>query len=167
MIGAWLIYKGIVEAPIKVVINFSTAEGITAGKTKVLYKGLKAGVVKSVQISPDLKSVDVVVDFDQGAENLLRSNSEFWLVKPRVSLEGITGLGTLMAGDHIAIRPGDGDGKPAKKFKALTEPPPIPADLPGLHLKLVSKELTSVERGSPVFYKRIAVGGCAEFQTYG
>jgi paraquat-inducible protein B len=164
LIGAWLIYKGIVEAPIKVVINFSTAEGITAGKTKVLYKGLKAGVVKSVQISPDLKSVDVVVDFDQGAENLLRSNSEFWLVKPRVSLEGITGLGTLMAGDHIAIRPGDGDGKPAKKFKALTEPPPIPADLPGLHLKLVSKELTSVERGSPVFYKRIAVGDVQSFK---
>ena len=43
LIGSWLIYKGIVEAPIKVVINFSTAEGITAGKTKVLYKGLKGG----------------------------------------------------------------------------------------------------------------------------
>jgi paraquat-inducible protein B len=164
LIGAWLIYKGIVEAPIKVVINFSTAEGITAGKTKVLYKGMKAGVVKSVQISPDLKSVDVVVDFDQSAENLLRSNSEFWLVKPRVSLEGITGLGTLIAGDHIAMRPGDGDGKPARKFKALAEPPPIPADLPGLHLTLVSKELTSVERGSPVYYKRIAVGDVQSFK---
>ena len=164
LIGAWLIYKGIVEAPIKVVINFSTAEGITAGKTKVLYKGLKAGRVKSVQISPDLKSVDVVVDFDQSAENLLRSNTEFWLVKPRVSLEGITGLGTLIAGDHIAIRPGDGDGKPARKFKALAEPPPIPEDAPGLHLNLVSKELTSVERGSPVYYKRIAVGDVQSFK---
>lgn len=164
LIGAWLIYKGIVEAPIKVVINFSTAEGITAGKTKVLYKGLKAGVVKSVQINPDLKSVDVVVDFDQSAENLLRSNTEFWLVKPRVSLEGITGLGTLIAGDHIAIRPGEGDGKPARKFKALAEPPTIPADSPGLHLNLVSKELTSVEHGSPVFYKRIAVGDVQSFE---
>lgn len=164
LIGSWLIYKGIVEAPIKVVINFSTAEGITAGKTKVLYKGLKAGVVKSVQISPDLKSVDVVVDFDQSAENLLRSNAEFWLVKPRVSLEGITGLGTLIAGDHIAMRPGDGDGKPARKFKALAEPPTIPEDSPGLHLNLVSKELTSVERGSPIFYKRIAVGDVQSFE---
>ena len=164
LIGAWLIYKGIAEAPIKVVINFSTAEGITAGKTKVLYKGLKAGVVKSVQISPDLKSVDVVVDFDQRAENLLRSNTEFWLVKPQVSLEGISGLGTLIAGDHIAIRPGDGDGKPARKFKALAEPPTIPEDSPGLHLNLVSKELTSVERGSPVFYKRIAVGDVQSFK---
>jgi len=52
LIGVWLIYKGIVEAPIKVVINFETAGGITAGKTKVFYKGLKTGVVKSVQILP-------------------------------------------------------------------------------------------------------------------
>ena len=52
LIGVWLIYKGIVEAPIKAVINFETAGGITAGKTKVLYKGLKTGVVKSVQILP-------------------------------------------------------------------------------------------------------------------
>ena len=164
LIGAWLIYKSIVEAPIKVVINFSTAQGITAGKTQVLYKGLKAGLVKSVQISPDLKSVNVGVDFDQSAKNLLRSNTEFWLVKPRVSLEGISGLGTLMAGDHIALRPGEDAGKSSKKFKALTEPPPIPAELPGLHLKLVSKELTSVERGSPVFYKRIAVGDVQSFK---
>jgi len=164
LIGAWLIYKGLVDAPIKAVIHFSTAEGITAGKTKVLYKGLKAGVVKSVQISPDLKSVDVVVDFDQRAEKLLRSNTQFWLVKPRVSLEGITGLGALLAGDHIAIRPGVGDGKPARKFTALAEPPAIPEDSPGLHLNLVSKELTSVEHGSPVFYKRIAVGDVQSFK---
>ena len=73
LIGVWLIYKGIVEAPIKVVINFETAGGITAGKTKVLYKGLKTGVVKSVQIGPDYKSVDVAVDFDRSAEGLLHS----------------------------------------------------------------------------------------------
>jgi len=52
LIGAWLLYKGIVDAPIKTVINFDTAEGITAGKTKVLYKGLQAGMVKSVNINP-------------------------------------------------------------------------------------------------------------------
>jgi paraquat-inducible protein B len=163
LIGVWLIYKGIVEAPIKVVINFETAGGITAGKTKVLYKGLKTGVVKSVQIGPDFKSVDVAVDFDRSAESFLHSKTEFWLVRPRVSLEGISGLGTLVAGDHIAMRPADGEGKPVRKFKALAEPPTIPESAPGLHLTLISKDLASVQVGSPVYYKRIAVG---DVQSY-
>ena len=163
LIGVWLIYKGIVEAPIKVVINFETAGGITAGKTKVLYKGLKTGVVKSVQIGPDFKSVDVAVDFDRSAESLLHSNTEFWLVRPRVSLEGISGLGTLVAGDHIAMRPADGHGQPARKFKALAAPPAIPENAPGLHLTLNSRDLASVQVGSPVYYKRIAVG---DVQSY-
>ena len=163
LIGVWLIYKGIVEAPIKAVINFETAGGISAGKTKVLYKGLKTGVVKSVQINPDLKSVDVAVDFDRSAEGLLGSETEFWLVKPQVSLEGISGLGTLVAGDHIAMRPADGRGRSTRKFKALSEPPSIPESAPGLHLTLVSKDLASVQVGSPVYYKRIAVG---DVQSY-
>ena len=68
LIGGWLLYKGIVEAPIEVVINFDTGEGITAGKTKVIYKGLNAGVVQSLKMNPDLKSVDVTIDFDQKGE---------------------------------------------------------------------------------------------------
>ena len=163
LIGVWLIYKGIVEAPIKVVINFETAGGITAGKTKVLYKGLKTGVVRSVQINPDLKSVDVAVDVDRSAEGLLGSETEFWLVKPQVSLEGISGLGTLVAGDYIAMRPADGRGRPTRKFKALAAPPPIAENAPGLHLILYTKDLASVQVGSPVYYKRIAVG---DVQSY-
>jgi len=77
LIGGWLLYKGVAEAPIEVVINFETGEGITAGKTKVMYKGLNAGVVKSLKMNHDLKSVDVTVDFDRRAKPALLSNTEF------------------------------------------------------------------------------------------
>lgn len=158
LIGAWLLYKGIADAPIKVVITFETAGGITAGKTKVLFKGLQAGLVKSIRIDPDHKAVDVLVDFDRGAKNLLVSGTKFWLVKPRVSLKGVAGLSTLLKGDYIAMRPGDEGGKAARKFEALAEPPPIPEDAPGLHLILVSEELVSFERGLPVYYNKIPIG---------
>ena len=159
LIGAWLLYKGIVDAPVKIVINFDTAQGITAGKTKVLYKGLKAGMVKSVHLNRDLKSVDVVVDFDPRGKNLLRDTTEFWLVKPRVSVQGITGLGTVLRGDYIDMRATEGKGKPARRFKALAEPPSIPESAPGLHLTLMSEDLASFSRGTPVYYnKNIEVG---------
>ena len=159
LIGAWLLYKGIVDAPVKIVINFDTAQGITAGKTKVLYKGLKAGMVKSVHLNRDLKSVDVVVDFDPRGKNLLRDTTEFWLVKPRVSVQGITGLGTVLRGDYIDMRATEGKGKPARRFKALAEPPSIPESAPGLHLTLMSEDLASFSRGTPVYYNnKIEVG---------
>ena len=41
LIGAWLLYKGVVEAPIEVVINFDSAAGISVDKTKVLFKGIE------------------------------------------------------------------------------------------------------------------------------
>ncbi len=162
LIGAWLIYKGIVDAPIEVVINFPSAEGMEEGKTKVIFKGLTAGVVESFKMHPDLESVDVTIEFDQRAKPVLLDTTEFWLVKPRVSMEGVTGLGTMLGGDYIAMRASIGDGKPARKFKALAEPPPLPEDEPGLHLTLLSKSL-DVGHGSPVLYKSFEVGSV---QTY-
>jgi paraquat-inducible protein B len=41
LIGVWLIYKGIVEAPIKVVINFETAGASRPEKPKCFIKGSK------------------------------------------------------------------------------------------------------------------------------
>ena len=158
LIGAWLLYKGIVDAPIQIVINFDTAEGITAGKTKVLYKGLEAGIVKSAHANPDFKSADVTVAFNPKGKRLLLDTADFWLVKPRLSLEGITGLSTLVQGDYINMRVGLGDGKPTRRFKALAEPPTIPESAPGLHLTLISEDLSSISRGSPVYFKKIEVG---------
>jgi len=42
-IGMWLLYKSIVEKPIDIIVHFHSAEGVTAGKTKVMYKGLPIG----------------------------------------------------------------------------------------------------------------------------
>lgn len=158
LIGAWLLYKGVVEAPIAVVINFESAEGISVEKTKVLYKGIQLGIVSDVALNPDQKTVDVTVEFDKKDEKLLSSTTHFWLVKPRLSLQGVTGLGTVLGGDYIAMSLGTGEGKPARKFKALPEPPAVPEDAPGLHLILTSKDLATFEPGSPVYYEEIDVG---------
>src|SRR5690606_7990637 len=86
----------------------------------------------------------------------LRSNTRFWLVKPSVSLAGITGLETLVSGNYIAVSPGDGEE--TRKFVALTEQPPLSDSVPGLHLTLKAERLGSINRDSPVFYKQIQVG---------
>lgn len=158
LVGSWLIYKGIVDAPIDVIITFESAEGIVAGKTKVLYKGIEAGTVSKITPSADLIKVDIVVEFDRRAKPLLVSSTRFWLVKPRVSLRGIAGLGTILSGDYIAMQSGKKGAKKIKRFIALSEPPPLLESTPGLHLTLISKNLDSFERGISVYYKKIEVG---------
>ena len=155
-IGGWLFYQSIVNAPIKVVIQFKSAEGITADKTKVLYKGLPAGKVSQVALNEKGGAVNVQIEFDPSFENLIRQNTKFWLVTPTVNMSGVTGLETIVSGNYIALRPGD--GPPASTFKALDEPPPLDETAPGLYLILASAEHPSVQYGSPVYYRRYEVG---------
>jgi len=152
LIGAWLLYKSVLEAPIDVVIRFESAEGIIAGKTEVMYKGLVTGLVKSVKLNPNLKNVDVRVDFEKTADSLLKEKTIFWLVTPQVCITEITGLETIMGGNYIAMRPGQ--GKQQYEFSALLEPPAIDKDAPGLHITLVADTLPSVYMESPVYYKK-------------
>jgi paraquat-inducible protein B len=158
LIGAWLLYKGIVDAPIEVIINFDSAAGISADKTKVLYKGIEMGMVTGVALSKDQETVNVTVEFDKKDKNQLVDTTKFWLVKPRLSLQGVSGLGTVLGGDYIAMDPGALGGKHTKKFKALPAPPVVAEDAPGLHLVLTSKALATFETGSPVYFEGIEVG---------
>jgi paraquat-inducible protein B len=155
-IGGWLFYESIVNAPIKVVIQFKTAEGIAPDKTKVLYKGLPAGKVSDVALSLKGDAVDVQVEFDPSIEHLIRKNTEFWLVTPTVNMTGVSGLETIVSGNYIAMRPGE--GPPETRFTALHGPPPLDESAPGLRLILTSAEQPSVQHGSPVYYRRYEVG---------
>lgn len=156
IIGGWLAYKGIVEAPVTAVIHFDTASGIDPGKTRVMYRGIPVGKVAAVTLSTDLKGADASVDFDPSAAPLLRENTLFWMVTPQVNVTEVTGLETILTGQYITLRPGD--GKPSRSFTALGAPPAIAAEAPGRHLILVADELPSVQQGSPVFYRKLQVG---------
>lgn len=139
-------------------VRFESGEGIVANKTEVVYKGMSVGKVKSLVLDDKGRNKGVIatIEMNQVAEEHLRKNTRFWLVKPNVSLAGITGLETLVSGNYIAVSPGDGE--PSKRFNALSEAPPMSDSVPGLHLTLKADRLGSLNRDSPVFYKQIQVG---------
>ena len=121
LIGGWLAYKTISEQGPSVTIAFETAEGLEAGKTKILYKGLEAGVVDDIRPTDDLSSVVVHATMVKPLAPHLNDGVRFWVVKPEISVTGVSGLGTLVSGDYIAFQPGS--GKPTRSFKGLDEPP--------------------------------------------
>src|SRR5437868_9611296 len=57
LIGGWLAVKTILDKGPTVSITFQNAEGLEAGKTKLKYKDVEIGLVKSVSLDKDLKHV--------------------------------------------------------------------------------------------------------------
>jgi paraquat-inducible protein B len=156
LIGSWLGWKAYNEQGVMISIQFASGDGIAAGKTELMYKGMPLGKVQTLALSKDSNSVIARIEVDREAEAFLRDDTDFWLVKPRVSLAGVTGLETLMSGNYITFEPGK--GKKHNDFIALLNPPPLSDNTPGLHLVLKSARLESLSEGSPVYYRQIQVG---------
>lgn len=160
LIGGGLVVKSLLDAGISIEIIFDTADGIEAGKTKLMYRGLEVARVKAVDLNPDLQSVTVHIEIPRNAEKHLKSESQFWLVKPEISLAGVTGLGTLLSGNYIAVKPGAGEK--TREFKALSSPPPHDVETPGLHITLTADKLGSLQQDAPIYYRQILVGRVQE-----
>ncbi len=161
-IGGWLLYKGITERSIGIVVHFHSADGVTAGKTKVMFKGLPVGVVKKITVDQGLDTVSMYIDISPEAREGLVKDVKFWIVRPEIKAGRISGLGTLLSGSYIAVQAGTSE-EPCREFMGLDGPPPIPDTAPGLHIKLRTDALRSIQKGSPVYYRNIQVGSVQEY----
>eukprot|EP01132_Coremiostelium_polycephalum_P020312 gene20312-24128_t len=151
-------------AGIKVKVKLTDFEGLQAGRTPVMYKGIQVGSLKTLKIDPDLSSANAELTLDPLAEDYLVQDTQFWVVKPSISLAGITGLEALVKGNYIAIRPGDKGTAPQREYVARAKAPPLDLRSPGLHMVLFTDNLGSLDVGSPILYKQVKVGSVQSYQ---
>ena len=151
-------------AGIRIKVKLSDFEGLQAGRTPVMYKGIQVGSLKALKVDSDLSSASADLTLDPLAEDYLVEGTQFWVVKPSISLAGITGLEALVKGNYIAIRPGDKGASPQREFVARPKAPPLDLRSPGLHLVLLTENLGSLEVGSPILYKQVKVGSVQSYQ---
>lgn len=157
--GLWLAVKIISEQGTFITIKFDNGAGIVPKKTQVRYKGLVAGLVESVQPSGDLQHVIARVEISKTFSNYLTEKTLFWLVSADISLQGVSGLDTLISGSYINILP-DSDKQASSQYNfiALNEAPQLDMSTPGLHLTLQTKVLGSISENSPITFKQIPIG---------
>ncbi|WP_300241672.1 MlaD family protein [Pseudomonas sp.] len=152
------------QAGIRVKVKLTDFEGLQAGRTPVMYKGIQVGSLKALKVDSDLTSATAELTLDPLAEDYLVQGTQFWTVKPSISLAGITGLEALVKGNYIAIRPGDKGAAPQREFEARAKAPPLDLRAPGLHMVLFTDNLGSLEVGSPILYKQVKVGSVQSYQ---
>lgn len=139
-------------------ILLDSATGVEAGKTKVKRRDVEIGVVEDVGFTADSTQVVVSVRLDKKIAPFIDSGAQFWVVSPQVTLEGISGLETVLSGSYIEASWDSEIGEPQYSFTALENPPLTPPDTPGKRVRLIAEDGGSMSVGAPVFYKRIEVG---------
>ncbi|MEW9582500.1 intermembrane transport protein PqiB [Paraburkholderia sp. DGU8] len=162
LIGGWLAVKAVLEEGPKIAITFVTGEGLEAGKTKIKYRDVDIGVVKEVNLSRDHKHVIATAEVVKDAADLLVDDTRFWVVRPRISGGTVSGLGTLLSGSFVGMDAGSSP-KARHQFAGLETPPVIASDVPGRDFVLKSKDMGSLDAGTPIFYRRLQVGQITSF----
>ncbi len=145
------------ESGIPVFLKLTSGGGIVEGKTKVIYRGIKAGIVKKIQINhDDSHSVTAELMLDPRAEPILKTGTSFWVIKPIVSVDGIKNIDTIISGSYITFEPGEGEFQ--DQFTVNHGDIPNSALSAGTIYKLQTTDPYSLEIGSPLFHKKIKVG---------
>jgi len=163
IIGGTLAVKTYLRKGPTITISFKTGEGLEAGKTKVKYKDVEVGLVKDVTIARDITHVIATVELKKEVTPYLVEDTKFWVVRPRISGGGITGLGTLMGGSYIGVDVGTSKNS-QRAFTGLEVAPAVAMDVPGSRFQLHSADLGSLDIGSPVYFRRIQVGQVVSYE---
>lgn len=161
-ICAFLLFKYLSERGPEIVISFEDGASIQAEKTQVRYRGVPIGSVRKVEISEDRRNVLAHVELAKSAKHFAVEGSRFWVVLPKVSLQGVTGLETILEGPYIAVIPGKDDSAFTDEFKGR-----IGAELDDPQedtsaYTLETKNVDSVSVGDPVTFRGLRVGTVAK-----
>ncbi len=157
LVGGWLAAKAILERGPTITITFKTAEGLEAGKTKIKYKDVEIGLVKTITLSPNRKGIVVTAELSKQSEEFLREDTRFFVVRPRITAGGVSGLGTLLSGGYIGMDIGK-SRETRRDFVSLEVAPIVTGEEPGRQFMLRADDLGSTDVGTPVYFRRVTVG---------
>jgi paraquat-inducible protein B len=157
LVGGFVVIREKLAQGTSIEISFANAEGLESNKTKVRYKDVEIGDVTEIRVSADRKEVIVTAEIHRNARSYLVDDTRFWVVRPRISGAGVSGLATLVSGAYISVDVGN-SAVTRENFVGLETPPIVTADLPGREFILHADDLGSLDIGSAVFYRHITAG---------
>lgn len=163
VVGASMVISNGLNAGPQIEINFETAMGLEANKTQVKYKNVVIGQVTAIALSDDRSHVVATVDLKKSAEGFTAEDSVFWVVRPRIGANGVSGVDTLLSGAFIGADAGSSEQR-KKQFVGKETPPAITYGEQGKRFTLHTEDLGSLDIGSPVYYRRIEVGQVVSYQ---
>ena len=163
VIALWLAWQYYAQLGPEIRIIFPNNEGLQAGQSQIKYKDVPVGKVTKIELSEDGKGVIVYARMDKMAEAYLNETTKFWIVKPEVGVSGVSGLETLISGTYINMYAQKREQN-KERFYGLTHA--YRKNNEGEYFVLTAPEAYSVVKGTPLYFKNLAVGE-VEYVTVG
>lgn len=160
LITCWIGWKAWNERGVEIIIRLNEAHGLKVGD-HIRYRGASVGDVRAMRLADDLDGLIVIARLNRDAAMLARSGSRFWVVRPAVTLDGATGLDTLVGPRYIAVLPANplATTEPMRDFIALDQSPLIESFHPDdLEILVHSRQRGSLAPGVPVLYRQVRIG---------
>jgi paraquat-inducible protein B len=157
VIGILLLIRNWENAGPRITISFLSGEGVQVGKTLVKYRDVTVGRVSAVGLSADQETVLVSADLSKEAASLLKADTQFWIVRPRIGVGSVSGLDTLLSGAYIGMKTGTATLR-ARQFVGLENRPALSHGPHGRELQLHAARAGSLGIGAPVYFRQFQVG---------
>lgn len=152
---AWQAYS---ERGTLIEIRFENAAGVEAGETTIRYRDVVIGTVEDVSFSEDLRSVIVAARIDNVVLPFLDEDATFWVVRPEISTQGVSGLSTVVSGVYIEGAWNNQAGTTQYVFTGREEPLFVRPGDEGRLLTLRVPAGMQLQGGAPVSFRGIQVG---------
>ncbi|EMI45033.1 mammalian cell entry related domain protein [Rhodopirellula sp. SWK7] len=156
LLATVLTWAALDEPGVWIKIRFDRGHGLKVGDV-MMYRGIEVGRVGKLSLRNDLDGIDVHVILERDAAQIANDGSRFWIVRPQVNVQGISGLETAIGSKYLSVIPGDSDQR-RHEFDGLETPPPVGADQGGLEIVLRGDDRWGVNPGSPLSWRGIEVG---------
>ncbi len=157
LIALWLAWQYFSQLGPKVQIVFESSGGLKAGQSQVKMRDVPVGIVKNITLLDGKKGVVVTVQINKDAEDYLNKKTKFWIARPKIDTNGISGLDTLMSGSYVEMYGDKGEGG-QNYFVGLEEPYIDKEATPGTRYRLSAPDARDLTVGANVYYRKMKVG---------
>jgi paraquat-inducible protein B len=140
----------------EIAIRFGDASGLRVGQTPINYRGVQIGEVSKIELSGDHKQAVVKARLHRSARSITTEGAVFWIVRPQIGLNQITGLSTVLSGPEIQVLPGKGETF-QREHRGLDNAP-VAIDVAGLKVILRAERPKGIRVNTPVNYRGVEVG---------
>lgn len=158
VVSLGIAWQNIANRGVLIEITFPSASGLVAGESTVRYREVAIGKVEQVTFTPDLAKVLVRARIDRDVAPFLDEDARFWVVSPKVSARGITGLSTVLSGVYIEGAWDQEPGTQTFAFQGGDGPPLVQPGREGKRITLLTHDGSLISEGAPVFFHGIEVG---------
>ena len=157
-ISLWAAWQNYADRGTLITISFENAAGISAGETTIKYRDVTVGEVEDVEFSEGLTDVLIHARVDKTVAPFLDDDAQFWVVRPEVSVRGITGLETVLSGVFIEGNWDTEADVAQTQFTGHEQPNLTRANQRGTRVVLRADDGGSIAAGAPILHKGIEVG---------